>query len=191
MTSRLSYQRDSNSEITWGSRDDGSLSPFGRNGKTLGLLHGLASRGLEICAPGLGQLQTPTTQPRQEGRVGKQIDFLACARIRHSALTIVTGSHAVVGTDHDVLRMPVNLQRVSRLLRTDTRPRKLKKPLGPVTAVNQETLVNLAATHTGPAQGKGYADPADVKALFTLMRMLTLMVAYTSTCRAYTSRRSE
>ena len=24
---------DSNSEITWGSRDDGSLSPFGRNGR--------------------------------------------------------------------------------------------------------------------------------------------------------------
>ena len=102
--------------------------------------------------------------------MGKQIDFLACARIRHSPLTIVTGSHAVVGTDHDVLRMPVNLQRVSRLLRTDTRPRKLKKPLGPVTAVNQETLVNLAATHTGPAQGKGYADPADVKALFRMAR---------------------
>ena len=161
---------DPNSEIAWGLGDEGAAVAFGRNGKTLGLLHSLASRGLHVRPPSQDQWTTPTTHPRQEGRTGKQIDFLACARAHSGPLEIVCGSHAAIGTDHDVLALRVHLRRHRRAMRTDTRPRKLMQPLGPISSLDQEALVELAKNQTKPKTGSGHRDPADVKALFGMAR---------------------
>ena len=44
------------------------------------------------------------------------------------------------------------------------------QPLGPISSLDQETLVELANNRTKPKTGSGYRDPADVKALFGMAR---------------------
>ena len=43
------------------------------------------------------------------------------------------------------------------------------QPLGPISSLDQEALVELAKNRTKPKTGSGYRDPADVKALFGIM----------------------
>ena len=64
---------DSNSEIAWGSGDEGAAVAFGRNGKTLGLLHSLESRGLHVRPPSQDQW---TTLQHIPGRRAEQANRL-------------------------------------------------------------------------------------------------------------------
>ncbi|CAE7223910.1 unnamed protein product [Symbiodinium sp. CCMP2592] len=161
---------DSNSEVCWADDTQGECTPLGRNGKTVNLLHWMSSRGLRLVPPRPDQLSTPSTQPRQQDRCGRQIDFLAAARMGTSRVSILPGSNQVLGTDHDVLTLQASLRHATRRPRTDTRPRQLLKPLPPVREISQEALVEMAKSHTGPKQGRGYKDPEDVKALFRMAR---------------------
>ncbi|CAE7455558.1 unnamed protein product [Symbiodinium sp. CCMP2592] len=161
---------DSNSAIAWSEDQEGSHTAVGKNGKTLGLLHSLASRSLQVVAPVEPQLECPTTCPRQADRAGRQIDFLAVTRCLSSRVSILTGSHDVLGTDHDMLVVLVTMKggRVPR--KTDTRPRVLTRSLPKIEKLDQTVISNLAQSHTAPKTGTSYSDPEDVKALFRIAR---------------------
>ena len=151
----------SNSEIAWGPDEQGVSTALGRNGKTLGLLHWLASRGLQVV---------PTTRPRQQDRAGKQIDFLATARLGVDRVNSIPESHGVIGTDHDLLSVKAGYRKGERRPKTDTRPRQLVTPIPAIDEITQTKLVALARRHTKPKPGSGYRDPEDVRALFRMAR---------------------
>ena len=101
---------DINSHIRWEHDDDGVPQPLGRDGKTVGFLDAIAGRGLQLVTPSPDSLHRPTSRPRQEGRVGRQIDCLCYKGLSIPRVEICVDTHRCLGTDHELLRAFARVQ---------------------------------------------------------------------------------
>ena len=154
---------DINSPIRWEVTDQGDVRPMGRDGKTVGFLECVASRGLRLAAPSESQFDTPTSRPRQEGRHGRQIDCISYKGLVVPGLRIHVDTHKGLGTDHEMLQVTVQMRGERHRKVHCTRPRVWTGGLEIVEGIDQETLKNLAKHHTKPKPGQGYRDPEEVK----------------------------
>ena len=161
---------DLNSPFGWTIAGSQGLQSVGRCGKSNQFLTQIASRGLELVAPGVNQAETPTSCPRQKDRQGRVIDFIASARVSTRVTTVHVGSHAVIGTDHEVLSTELLLGGLRNRRRPDTRPRVLVSSIPEIQELDQQVLSQLAKEHTAPKKAGGYKDPPSVKSLLSLAR---------------------
>ena len=155
---------DINSPIRWELTEDGDSRPFGRDGKTVGFLDVIASRGFRLAAPLPSQFETPTSRPRQEGRSGKQIDCVCIKGLPMSKLVIHEDSHKSLGTDHELLQVEIQLRTTGKRRTHCTRPRVWTGGPGIIEHIDEEVLKTLARTCTKPKPGACYRDPPEVRA---------------------------
>ena len=153
---------DINSPIRW-QQVDGDSQPFGRDGKTVGFLEAITSKGYRLAAPAPSQFETPTSRPRQEGRSGRQIDCVAYKGVSIPRLTIHTDSYKSLGSDHELLEVFVQIRAEGRRKVHCTRPRVWTGGPTIIEHIDQTVLKQLAQTCTKPKPGKGYKDPPEVK----------------------------
>ncbi|CAE7410353.1 unnamed protein product [Symbiodinium sp. KB8] len=145
-------------------------------------------RNIELIPHGDSQVDTPTSQPRQQERQGRLIDFLAGARVTTRAVRVHVGSHKVLGTDHELIATELLLGRLKGRRRPETKPRVLTKKLPTIVEVDQHELERLAKEYTKVKGGEGYKDPPSVKALFEMARFSRLAEDWK---RAFAERRRE
>ncbi|CAE7811621.1 unnamed protein product, partial [Symbiodinium sp. CCMP2456] len=169
---------DINAQIRWEEAEDGSACPSGRDGKAVGYLDAIAGRGLQLAAPHRDQFDTPTSQPRQGGRQGRQIDCIASKGVLVSRLQIFVGTARALGTDHDMLQCRVHMASRRERVVHSTRPRVWTGGPPVIDNLDQNTLRELAKTCTRPKPGKGYRDPPDVKAAVRAARVSQTGVAW-------------
>ncbi|CAE7422363.1 unnamed protein product, partial [Symbiodinium sp. CCMP2456] len=161
---------DLNTPYHWVNTENKGLQAASRSGKGNQFLNQLASRGLEVLPPGEDHVMQVTSRPRQVGRQGRTIDFLAGARVTTREVTIHADSFEVLGTDHELLTVELLFTGLRNRRRPNTRPRVLTKPIPEVLELDQREAKRLAAEHTGVPKKKGYQDPASVRTLFQMAR---------------------
>ena len=179
---------DLNSPFAWAAVNGPSLQAVAKTGKSNQFLTQLASRNIELIPHGDSQVDTPTSQPRQQERQGRLIDFLAGARVTTRAVRVHVGSHKVLGTDHELIATELLLGRLKGRRRPETKPRVLTKKLPTIVEVDQHELERLAKEYTKVKGGEGYKDPPSVKALFEMARFSRLAEDWK---RAFAERRRE
>ena len=113
---------DLNSPFAWSTLNGQSLQAVARTGKSNQFLTQLASRSIELIPHGEPQVDTPTSQPRQQDRQGRLIDFLAGARVTTRVTRVHVGSHKILGTDHELLTTELLLGRLKGRRRPETKP---------------------------------------------------------------------
>ena len=153
---------DINSPIRWEHGVDGVPQPSGRDGKTIGFLEAIASRDLQLVVPRKDDLNLPS-RPRQEGRLGRQIDCICSRGVLAPSLEIVKDSHRAIGTDHELLRCAVHLCPARERASFNTRPRVWTSGPQLIDGIDQGVLKKLARECTKPKPGKAYKDPIAVK----------------------------
>ena len=145
---------DVNSVMSWclGEQEEGM--PAAKNGKTFEFLSQCRERGLKAVGPLEHDFTTPTSRPRQEHRVGSQIDAILGARVCTQPLCIYQGSHKALGTDHELLSTEVQVRqgRAGRPHRSSPRIwigglREIEGEL------SQPVLADLAKSHTRTRPG--------------------------------------
>ena len=170
---------DLNAKVSWGV-DEGLLHAVAREGKFLEYTNQCAARRLHVCPPEEDQLQTPTSRPRQEGRIGHQIDAITVTDKFKGRVHIHTGSYMVLGTDHELLSLSTKITGGSRQVRFRSEPRVWKGGLALIDRMDQDYLVQLAKQYTQPRPSLGYRDPVDVKQAFKQARLLKTRQAWTT-----------
>ena len=131
----------------------------------------LPSFGYHIVPPHEQQLYHPTSRPRQEGFVGRAIDWVATKHASTSRALICTDSCFHLGTDHDLIAVHLDLlqrQHVSRRVRTGRR--SVTTPVRVPSEINQKVLEDLARAHTSPPASNAYVDDATAKRLFVVAK---------------------
>ncbi|CAE6963578.1 unnamed protein product [Symbiodinium sp. CCMP2592] len=164
-------QFDANAPISW-NQFDGAVLAVGRDGKANEALGQVESRGLSMIPPGPSQFQTPTSRPRQEGRRGSIIDYMATRGVRRARETVHVDSCHVLGTDHELLQGELELSKGEATRRAPTAPRVWRGGVTLIEHLDQPTLVHLARRCTVPAKGRGYKDPREVKEAVARARLL-------------------
>ncbi|CAE7265287.1 lolT1 [Symbiodinium sp. CCMP2592] len=164
-------QFDANASIVW-NQFDGEVLAVGRDGKANEALGQVESRGLVMVPPNPAQFRTPTSRPRQEGRRGSIIDYMATRGVRRAREIVHVDSCHVLGTDHELLQGELELMKGEAARRAPTAPRVWKGGVDLIKYLDQATLVQLASRCTKPAQGRGYRDPPDVKEAVARARLL-------------------
>ena len=155
---------DVNSNIRWERTEQGDVQAYGKDGKTVGFLESVAGRELRLAVPGEGQLVTPTSRPRQEGRQGKHIDCMCYKGVTITQLHIHVDTHKALGTDHEMLEVKVQVREAGRRRLHCTRPRVWTGGIDIIEHIDQDTLRDLAKRCTKPKPGCSYRDPPEVKA---------------------------
>ena len=116
--------------------------------------------------------------------MGTQIDIVACKGLHAREAHIHVDSYMKGGTDHELLQGCFMTVCKSTGERRSTRPRVVSGHFGVVSHVDQQILEELAGSHTKPAPGRSYKDPADVKALFRRARLSATPVAWKAALKA-------
>ena len=157
------FASDVNSQIKWQQTEEGDSRPFGRDGKTVGFLDATAAKGFRLAAPAHSQFEMPTSRPRQEGRLGKQIDCLCIKGVMVPQLEILQDSYRSLGTDHEALQVKIRLRAEGKRRLHSTRPRVWKGGPAQIDRIDQNILKDLARKCTKPKPGASYRDPPHVK----------------------------
>ena len=163
-------QVDANAALRW-NMFDSEILPVGKDGKSNEFLGVLESKGFRMIAPDAHRLHLPTSRPRQEGRKGNIIDYMASRRVQLGKLQVHQDSHLVLGTDHELLQGSFRLPLGRVHQRVSTRPRVWKGGINQIDRMDQEVLVSLARTCTVPKRGHGYRDPQTVKHAIQVARV--------------------
>ncbi|CAE7625517.1 Zdhhc3, partial [Symbiodinium sp. CCMP2456] len=159
------FQADLNSSFRW-VREGERVEATGRDGKADILARYAVAAGLDFVPPSRAQWDTPTSRPRQEGRTGKQIDYLLCCGIRRGQSTIHVDSCYRTGSDHESLSAIFTLRMPRVIERSNTRPRVWTGFRGVITDMDQQIVEKMARECTKPRPGSGYRDPDEVKQAF-------------------------
>ena len=158
-------QMDANTAFRWQDGEDG-VQPTAKEGKGHRLHSCATERGFSFLPPGVDQLRTPTTRPRQEGREGSIIDVLLAKGVRVQDWTVYENSYMCLGTDHELLGGFISFDKALRFFRHTTRPREWTGGPERLDQVNQAILEEMARTCTRPRPSQRYVDPPEVKQAF-------------------------
>ena len=163
---------DLNAEVSWGVNEFGEADPVGTNGKAIEFSNQCSRRLLRLNAPGQDAFETPTSQPRQEGREGKRIDVVVVGRVQCEHTQIHQGSHLVLGTDHELLSVKYTIDKGKPYRSHNTRPRVWTgaRDVKVISHLDQGVLKDLARKCTKPKPSYSYRDPDEVKQAFRAAR---------------------
>ena len=152
---------DTNAGIKWHIERDGTPVCRGSDCKGRAIVDAVQALGSTLRAPQDSQLDQPTSRPRQQGRQGRAIDWLASTRTQATRATICTDSCFQLGTDHDLIAMQFPLAHCGRnIKRLRTGKRVIISEFEAPSRIDQETLSHLAKHHTDNANVKRFFQQA-------------------------------
>ncbi|CAE7210973.1 unnamed protein product [Symbiodinium sp. CCMP2592] len=129
------------------------------------LLDEVTKNGCRAVPPFFGQRCQPTHFPRDETRVGRQIDMLITRSLHCQDVVIEPDRRYVINTDHALLHAEIfnNVKPLARRWGNDSRARWVHSALPDTVIVDEEDLQTLAGDYTRPRRSLAYHDSADVK----------------------------
>ena len=146
-------QGDLNSGFRWWSERE-RVEVSARDGKADIFHRYAAEAGLDFVPFRPVQWETPTSRPRQQGRLGTQIDYMLCAGIRRESCEVHEDSYLRVGSDHECLSATFTMKTPRVLQRYNSGPREWTGGVRVIHDMNQGILEGLAHKCTRPKRGE-------------------------------------
>ncbi|CAE7484674.1 unnamed protein product [Symbiodinium sp. CCMP2592] len=156
---------DANEVPRWFHNEDSEKGELDCSSTNLNFLATEAAHlGALPLAPKFSQWKSPTHFPRDETRVGRQIDTLWYRSLNLKPANIDGDRRHVIGTDHGIITSDVMVaQRSSAQWGNDSRPRWVVGDLPQITITEVADITDLARSCTRPHSSTGYVDSPELK----------------------------
>ena len=159
---------DVNVKLQW-TQDGDTCVPGGVSSKLHNVLSNLASKNLDVIPQVDHSACTHWT--RKLCSVGSQIDIVATnKRARCTEVEVISGSRAIVGTDHEQLTARILLQHGTVKKKRSGGPRVMTAELSAVPDLQHASLVDLSRRFTKPAPSQKFVPSNAVRVLGRVAR---------------------
>ena len=187
---RVIFQGDLNTGFKW-VPEDREVTVVASEGKGSMVQKTLQERGLQLVPPRREQWHTPTTRPRQSGRVGQCMDLMASKYMRVHSWEILEDTFLQLGTDHELVRGIFGVNAKKQYTRHNTRPREWVGGIHQVDGLDQDVIEAMAKQYTRPKQGSRYVDPQSVKKQFRAAKLSGSPTAWKQALKARSQARKQ